>query len=109
MLDKDVFSGQKVYLFLSHDRLNPFMPAAAMACRDSCVVYGVAAECYLSLTAAWVAITDVACKKVASDLGLGSGFRWVLQFPTPVTIGRSRLGCNMAETSDENPKFLQQQ
>ena len=28
-----------------------------------------------------------ACAKVASDMGLGSGFHWVLQFPLPGTTG----------------------
>ena len=28
-----------------------------------------------------------ACEKVASDLGLGGGFCWVLQFPPPLTTG----------------------
>ena len=28
-----------------------------------------------------------ACEKVASDLGLGDGFRCVLRFPPPVSTG----------------------
>ena len=39
----------------------------------------------------------MACEKDASDLGFGGGFRWVLQFPPPVTNGYSQLNCNMAE------------
>ena len=30
-----------------------------------------------------------ACVKVDSDLGFGGGFCWVLQFPPPVTTGKS--------------------
>ena len=38
-----------------------------------------------------------AYEKVASDLGLGVGFRWVLRLLPPVTIDLSRLSRNMAE------------
>ena len=51
----------------------------------------------LSLTSAQVRITARECEKVASDLGLGSGFRWVLRFPPPLTTGYSQLCCNMAQ------------
>ena len=39
------------------------------------------------LTTAWVRILAWACEKVASDLGLGGGFRRVLQFPPLLTTG----------------------
>ena len=39
----------------------------------------------LSPLPAWVRILAWACEKVASDLGLGGGFRRVLRFPPPHT------------------------
>ena len=45
-----------------------------------------------------------ACEKVASDLGLGGGFRRVLRFPPPVTTGSSRLRRIMAEKVTKHPK-----
>ena len=44
-------------------------------------------EIYMSesLTSAWVRIPAWACGKVASDLGLGGGFRRVLRFPPLLT------------------------
>ena len=51
------------------------------------VVEGAATECMLSLTTAWVRILAWACEKVASDLGLGGGFRCVLRFPPLLTTG----------------------
>ena len=45
-----------------------------------------------------------ACKKVASGLGLGGGFRWVLQFPPPVTMTKPQNGRKSAEK--QNYKFL---
>ena len=50
-----------------------------------------------SLTAARVRIPAGTGENVASDLGLGGGFRRVLQFPLPFTSSQSRLSCNMAE------------
>ena len=41
----------------------------------------------LSLTTAWVRIPAWACEKVASDLGLGGGFRRLLRFPPLLTTG----------------------
>ena len=38
-----------------------------------------------------VPITVGACENVASDLGLGSGFRWALRYRPPLTTGYSRL------------------
>ena len=45
-------------------------------------------------------------QKVTSDLGLGSCFCLVLQFPQPVTTGQSRLSLNMTEkVTKRNPKL----
>ena len=46
-----------------------------------------------------------ACGKVASDLGLGGGFRRVLRFPPPVTTGSARLSRTMAEKVTKHPKI----
>ena len=54
---------------------------------DSHVLYGIAADCWLFLTPALGWNLAGACEEVASDLGLGGGFRWVLRFSPPVTIG----------------------
>ena len=65
-----------------------------LACSDGLVVLGAATDCTLSLTTAWVRIPAWACEKVASNLGLGGGFRRVLQFPpllTTYTYGRVNL------------------
>ena len=37
------------------------------------------------------------CEKVASDLGLGGGFRRVLRFPLPMKTGWTQLSHNIAE------------
>ena len=57
------------------------------ACSDGRVVLGAATDCTLPLTTAWVRIPTWACEKVASDLGLGGGFRRVLRFRPPYTTG----------------------
>ena len=47
-------------------------------------------DCTLSLTTTWVRIMASvawACENVASDLGLGGGFRRVLWFPPLLTTG----------------------
>ena len=41
----------------------------------------------LSLTASCLSPLPRACEKVASDLGLGGGFLWVLLFHPPLTTG----------------------
>ena len=45
----------------------------------------------LSFTTACVRIPAWACEKVASDLGLGGGFRRVLRFPPLLTTGYSQI------------------
>ena len=35
-------------------------------------------------------------EKVASDLGLGGGFRRALRFPPPLIAGKSRISHNLA-------------
>ena len=55
------------------------------ACCDGRVIKGNATDCTLSLTTAWVQIPAWAYEKVASDLGLGGGFRRVLRFPPLLT------------------------
>ena len=45
-----------------------------MACPCSLMVYGVATDCSSSLTIICVLGITGACKRVASDLGLGDGF-----------------------------------
>ena len=57
------------------------------ACPDGCVVLGIATACKPSLSTVLVLILAGECEKVNSDLGLGSGFHWVLQFPSSPTTG----------------------
>ena len=45
-----------------------------------------------------------ASEKVASDLGLGSAFRRVVQSP-PITTGSSQISRNMAEKWRKKSKF----
>ena len=57
---------------------------------DSHVVREVAIGSSLSLTTARVRIPARACEKVASDLGLGVGFHWVLLFRSLLITAKSR-------------------
>ena len=61
----------------------------AWVCPEGRVVSGVATECWLFLTNAWVRILSGACENVASDLELGGGFRRALPIPPPVITGLS--------------------
>ena len=61
------------------------------ACSDGRVVLGAATDGTLSPTTAWVQIPVWACVKVASDFGLGGGFRRVLQFPPLLTTASHEL------------------
>ena len=46
-------------------------------------------------------------KKAASDLGLGGGYRRVLQFPPPLITSKSQIILNMAENDvDRNSQIL---
>ena len=62
-------------------------------------------DCTLSLTTAWVRIPTWACEKVASDLGLGGGFRRVLRFPPPHTTGWSQTS-HIWHKCDEKQKEI---
>ena len=66
------------------------------ACPDGRVVLSVATDCSLSLITAWVWNPAGACKKVASDLGLGGGLRHQLQLVS------HELARNMAEKVAKN-------
>ena len=59
-------------------------PSLPCANRDQAKV---ATDCTLTLTTVWVRVPAWACEKVASDVGLGGGFRQVLRFPTLLTTG----------------------
>ena len=52
---------------------------------DDRVVKCVATDFYLPLTTAQLRILARACEKVATDLGLGNGFCWVLRIPSTLT------------------------
>ena len=78
-------------LFKNNDKALTILEKASS---DGRVVSGTATDWTLSLTIAWVWIPAWACEKVASDLGLGGGFRRVLWFPPLSTTGFSRISHN---------------
>ena len=57
-----------------------------------------------SLLTAWVRIRARACEKVASDLGLGGGFRRVLRFPPLLTNSHELVtfGINVTKNEIQN-------
>ena len=70
----------------------------------STIALTAATDCTLSLTTARVRILAWACEKVASELGLGGGFRRVLRFPPQLTTGQSRISHNWHKC-DEIPNY----
>ena len=70
------------------------------------MVWGAATDCTLSLTTAWVRIPAWACEKVASDLGLGGGFRRVLRvhYLQLASHELATIGINVTKNEITNPK-----
>ena len=64
---------------------------------------------WLFHTTAWVGILVGVCEKVASDLGWGGCFLWVVQFSPSFTIGYSLISQNITEkmTKIEIPNIQQ--
>ena len=65
------------------------------------VIWDIATDCKLSLTTAQVWIEARACGNVASDLGLGSDFHWVIWFPPPLVTSLQQYGRKSEENQNK--------